>query len=49
MRKRVWDDMPAPWEALEAVRTGIKEGIAAGLSASARPRAGWRSAPRAAT
>jgi 3-hydroxyacyl-CoA dehydrogenase/enoyl-CoA hydratase/3-hydroxybutyryl-CoA epimerase len=31
LRKRVWDDMPAPWEALEAVRTGITEGTAAGL------------------
>ncbi len=31
MRKRVWDDMPAPWEALDAVRTGIKEGVEAGL------------------
>jgi 3-hydroxyacyl-CoA dehydrogenase/enoyl-CoA hydratase/3-hydroxybutyryl-CoA epimerase len=31
MRKRVWDDMPAPWAALDAVRTGIKEGIEAGL------------------
>ena len=31
LRKRVWDDMPSPWEALETVRTGIKEGVAAGL------------------
>ncbi len=31
LRKRVWDDMPGPWEALDAVRTGIKEGVAAGL------------------
>ena len=31
LRKRVWDDMPAPWAALETVRTGIKEGVAAGL------------------
>jgi 3-hydroxyacyl-CoA dehydrogenase/enoyl-CoA hydratase/3-hydroxybutyryl-CoA epimerase len=31
LRRRVWDDMPAPWEAFETVRTGIKEGIDAGL------------------
>jgi 3-hydroxyacyl-CoA dehydrogenase/enoyl-CoA hydratase/3-hydroxybutyryl-CoA epimerase len=31
LRRRVWDDMPAPWEAFETVRTGIKEGIEAGL------------------
>ncbi len=31
LRKRVWDDMPGPWEALDTVRTGIKEGVAAGL------------------
>jgi 3-hydroxyacyl-CoA dehydrogenase/enoyl-CoA hydratase/3-hydroxybutyryl-CoA epimerase len=31
LRKRVWDDMPAPWEALEAVRTGVREGVIAGL------------------
>jgi 3-hydroxyacyl-CoA dehydrogenase/enoyl-CoA hydratase/3-hydroxybutyryl-CoA epimerase len=31
MRRRVWDDMPAPFEALEAIRTGIQGGMAAGL------------------
>jgi 3-hydroxyacyl-CoA dehydrogenase/enoyl-CoA hydratase/3-hydroxybutyryl-CoA epimerase len=32
MRRRVWDDMPAPFEALEAIRTGIMDGMAAGLA-----------------
>src|SRR5262249_5987772 len=32
LRNRVPDDMPAPAEALEAVRTGINEGVDAGLS-----------------
>ncbi|HEY7425682.1 MAG TPA: 3-hydroxyacyl-CoA dehydrogenase NAD-binding domain-containing protein, partial [Gemmataceae bacterium] len=32
MRRRVWDDMPAPFEALEAIRTGIQNGKAAGLT-----------------
>jgi 3-hydroxyacyl-CoA dehydrogenase/enoyl-CoA hydratase/3-hydroxybutyryl-CoA epimerase len=32
MRRRVPDDMPAPFEALEAVRTGIHHGMAAGLA-----------------
>lgn len=32
MRRRVWDDMPAPYEALEAVRTGINQGMTAGLA-----------------
>jgi 3-hydroxyacyl-CoA dehydrogenase/enoyl-CoA hydratase/3-hydroxybutyryl-CoA epimerase len=32
LRRKVWDDMPAPLEALEAIRTGIKEGITAGLA-----------------
>lgn len=31
LRRRVPDDMPAPREALEAVRTGIKQGLPAGL------------------
>ncbi len=31
MRRRVWDDMPAPFEALEAIRVGIQEGMTAGL------------------
>ncbi len=31
MRRRVWDDMPAPWEALEAIRIGIRDGMMAGL------------------
>ncbi|HEY7326684.1 MAG TPA: 3-hydroxyacyl-CoA dehydrogenase NAD-binding domain-containing protein [Gemmataceae bacterium] len=33
MRRRVWDDMPAPFEALEAIRTGILDGMAAGFAA----------------
>ncbi|MCI0463153.1 MAG: 3-hydroxyacyl-CoA dehydrogenase NAD-binding domain-containing protein [Gemmataceae bacterium] len=32
IRRRAPDDMPAPWEALEAVRVGIKKGMDAGLS-----------------
>jgi 3-hydroxyacyl-CoA dehydrogenase/enoyl-CoA hydratase/3-hydroxybutyryl-CoA epimerase len=32
LRRQVWDDMPAPFEALEAIRTGIQNGVAAGLS-----------------
>jgi 3-hydroxyacyl-CoA dehydrogenase/enoyl-CoA hydratase/3-hydroxybutyryl-CoA epimerase len=32
MRKRVPDDMPAPTEAIEAIRTGLKEGMGAGLA-----------------
>jgi 3-hydroxyacyl-CoA dehydrogenase/enoyl-CoA hydratase/3-hydroxybutyryl-CoA epimerase len=31
VRRRTPDDFPAPFEALQAVRTGIKEGMAAGL------------------
>ena len=31
LRQRAWDDMPAPAEALEAVRIGLAEGMAAGL------------------
>src|SRR5579884_4155278 len=31
LRRRVPDGMPAPAEALEAVRTGVKQGMAAGL------------------
>ena len=31
LRQRIPDDMPAPLEALEAVRTGIKRGMPAGL------------------
>src|SRR5262245_36277359 len=33
LKRRVWDDFPAPWEALEAIRTGIKQGHQAGLAA----------------
>jgi 3-hydroxyacyl-CoA dehydrogenase / enoyl-CoA hydratase / 3-hydroxybutyryl-CoA epimerase len=33
LRRRLPDDMPAPAEALEAVRTGVKQGLAAGLEA----------------
>ena len=32
MRRRVWDDMPAPFEALEAIRVGIRDGMTAGLA-----------------
>jgi len=32
MRPRVPDDMPAPYEALEAIRTGIHDGMVAGLA-----------------
>ena len=32
MRNRVPDDMPAPAEAVQAVRIGLKEGMAAGLA-----------------
>lgn len=32
IRRRAPDDMPAPWEALEAVRVGLREGFAAGLA-----------------
>lgn len=31
LRRRIPDDMPAPWEALAAVRTGIERGMEAGL------------------
>jgi 3-hydroxyacyl-CoA dehydrogenase / enoyl-CoA hydratase / 3-hydroxybutyryl-CoA epimerase len=32
LRRRAPDDMPAPWEALEAVRAGLKRGPEAGLA-----------------
>ncbi|MBL8792869.1 MAG: enoyl-CoA hydratase/isomerase family protein, partial [Planctomycetia bacterium] len=32
LRERVPDDMPAPWEALEAIRVGLRDGSAAGLA-----------------
>jgi 3-hydroxyacyl-CoA dehydrogenase/enoyl-CoA hydratase/3-hydroxybutyryl-CoA epimerase len=32
MKRKVPDDMPAPYEALEAVRVGLKNGIEAGLA-----------------
>jgi 3-hydroxyacyl-CoA dehydrogenase/enoyl-CoA hydratase/3-hydroxybutyryl-CoA epimerase len=32
LRRRVPDDMPAPYEALQAVRTGLRQGMAAGLA-----------------
>ncbi len=32
IRRRAPDDMPAPWEALEAVRVGVKKGIDSGLA-----------------
>jgi 3-hydroxyacyl-CoA dehydrogenase/enoyl-CoA hydratase/3-hydroxybutyryl-CoA epimerase len=32
VRRSVWDDMPAPIEALEAIRAGIREGMTAGLT-----------------
>src|SRR5262249_24120036 len=31
-RRRVADDMPAPWEALRAMRVGVSEGMEAGLA-----------------
>jgi 3-hydroxyacyl-CoA dehydrogenase/enoyl-CoA hydratase/3-hydroxybutyryl-CoA epimerase len=31
LRRRVPDDLPAPWEALEALRVGLKRGLDAGL------------------
>lgn len=31
LRQRVWDDMPAPFEALAAIRTGLAHGMVAGL------------------
>ena len=33
LQRKVPDDMPAPWEAFEAVRIGLKQGIQAGLAA----------------
>ncbi len=33
MRRKVWDDMPAPFEALEAIRIGIQDGMTAGFAA----------------
>jgi 3-hydroxyacyl-CoA dehydrogenase/enoyl-CoA hydratase/3-hydroxybutyryl-CoA epimerase len=32
LRRKVPDDMPAPWEAYRAVRTGIEQGMEAGLA-----------------
>jgi len=32
LRRRLPDDMPAPWEALRAVRTGMEQGMSAGLA-----------------
>ncbi|HZV06992.1 MAG TPA: 3-hydroxyacyl-CoA dehydrogenase NAD-binding domain-containing protein [Gemmataceae bacterium] len=32
VRRSVWDDMPAPFEALEAIRAGIRDGMTAGLA-----------------
>jgi 3-hydroxyacyl-CoA dehydrogenase/enoyl-CoA hydratase/3-hydroxybutyryl-CoA epimerase len=32
VKKTAWDDFPSPAEALEAVRVGVKEGMAAGLA-----------------
>ncbi|HWY88578.1 MAG TPA: 3-hydroxyacyl-CoA dehydrogenase NAD-binding domain-containing protein, partial [Gemmataceae bacterium] len=32
LRRRLPDDMPAPWQALEAVRIGLQEGTEAGLA-----------------
>jgi 3-hydroxyacyl-CoA dehydrogenase/enoyl-CoA hydratase/3-hydroxybutyryl-CoA epimerase len=32
LERRLPDDMPAPWEALEAVKIGIQKGMAAGLA-----------------
>jgi 3-hydroxyacyl-CoA dehydrogenase/enoyl-CoA hydratase/3-hydroxybutyryl-CoA epimerase len=33
LRKRTWDDFPAPAEALEVVRVGLRDGLEAGLAA----------------
>jgi 3-hydroxyacyl-CoA dehydrogenase/enoyl-CoA hydratase/3-hydroxybutyryl-CoA epimerase len=33
LERKAPDDMPAPWEAFEAVRVGIKQGMQAGLAA----------------
>lgn len=32
LRQRLPDDMPAPWEAIQAVRVGLDQGMAAGLA-----------------
>lgn len=32
LRRKVWDDMPGPFEALEAIRVGLRDGMAAGLA-----------------
>lgn len=32
LKRRLADDMPAPWEALQAVETGIRDGMTAGLA-----------------
>src|SRR5262249_4030793 len=32
LRRRVPDDMPAPWEALQAMRVGVRQGVDAGLA-----------------
>ncbi len=32
LKRKVPEDMPAPWEALNAVRTGVREGMEAGLA-----------------
>jgi len=32
LQQRLPDDMPAPWEALEAVKIGVQKGMAAGLA-----------------
>ncbi len=32
LRRRLPEDMPAPWEALQAVRAGLKQGLEAGLA-----------------
>lgn len=32
LRQRVPDDMPAPWQALQAIRVGVGQGMAAGLA-----------------
>ena len=49
LRSRVWDDMPAPAEALEAVRVGLKEGMDGrpGLRARRRRPAGRHARPAA--
>ncbi len=49
LRRRVPDDMPAPWEALRAIEVGQRHGIAAGLCGSVKRLGAWRSRRQRAT